>query len=275
MKPEQAKNTFKAGLFVSVLFLVVGSFIFVLGKNSNIFGSKNSYFTLVENAQNLKTGAIVQLRGIKVGLVKTIQILDVDQIKIEMAIDAEAAKWVKEDSFVSISTQGMLGDKFVEIQGGSKDSPTLAEGGNLKLDKGFEMKDFISKGDNVLGSTNSILSRLDQLLSEGSLGKTFISMASAADKINRLLQNIPEKNMTSIVANLDKSLKNFSSISDNLVVASNQLNNGPGTMYSLLYDGSVYEDLQTLLGGAKRNKMLRYFIRESIIRSEKVDQEKK
>ena len=48
-----------------------------------------------------------------------------------------------------------------------------------------------------------------------------------------------------------------------------RVENGPGTANSLIYDDVLHDDLKALLGGAQRNKVLKYFIRESIKNSEK------
>jgi phospholipid/cholesterol/gamma-HCH transport system substrate-binding protein len=39
-------------------------------------------------------------------------------------------------------------------------------------------------------------------------------------------------------------------------------------MNSLIYSDDVHEELRALLGGANRNKVIKYFIRESIKNSE-------
>ena len=48
-----------------------------------------------------------------------------------------------------------------------------------------------------------------------------------------------------------------------------RIENGPGTMNSMIYDDGLHDDLRSLLGGASRNKIIKYFIRESIKGSER------
>jgi phospholipid/cholesterol/gamma-HCH transport system substrate-binding protein len=47
-----------------------------------------------------------------------------------------------------------------------------------------------------------------------------------------------------------------------------RIEKGPGTLNSMIYDNALHEDLRALLGGASRNKVIKYFIRESIKKSE-------
>ena len=53
-----------------------------------------------------------------------------------------------------------------------------------------------------------------------------------------------------------------------LTEISNHIKEGPGTLHSLIYDRTLHDDLRTLIGGSNRNKVLKYFIRESIKKSE-------
>ena len=53
-----------------------------------------------------------------------------------------------------------------------------------------------------------------------------------------------------------------------LKLASQSLNEGTGTAALFLRDPTLYEDLRTLVGGAKRNQLLRSFIRWTIQESE-------
>ncbi len=47
------------------------------------------------------------------------------------------------------------------------------------------------------------------------------------------------------------------------------IKDGQGTLGALIADPTVYEDVKTLLGGAKRNKILRSYVRETIRKNER------
>jgi phospholipid/cholesterol/gamma-HCH transport system substrate-binding protein len=54
----------------------------------------------------------------------------------------------------------------------------------------------------------------------------------------------------------------------NLRAVSDGLEEGDGTAGLLLQDPELYEDLRALVGGAERNKLLRFYIRRSMLQSE-------
>ena len=99
MRPQELKNTLKAGFFVCMLTLVGMVFTFLTGKQNAFFSRKDNISTLVSNAENLKKGSQVQLRGIRIGSVEDISIKDINQVikdhKIEEAIIAKTKDVMK------------------------------------------------------------------------------------------------------------------------------------------------------------------------------------
>lgn len=260
MRQREFKETVKVGIFVFSLLAIVIVFTSILSKESSLFSSKMNIHALANNSGGLKNGAAVKLKGIKIGTVSAVVIEDMERVRISLNIVSEYASWIKKDSLASIITQGVLGDKFIEILGGSEDQSQVKEGDILEMEPSREMKDFIDKGENILVNANNVMRKIEFLLDDlnhGSNLRTLLSNAST------FLSKKNVKRFTSLTENMD-------SISRDLAAISKRVNHGPGTLHSLVYDNSVYEDLQTLLGGAQRNKILKYFVRESIKKSEKI-----
>ena len=61
-----------------------------------------------------------------------------------------------------------------------------------------------------------------------------------------------------------QSITNLKSSSDSLSRLTKRVEEGPGTLHALIYDQGLHEDMRSLIGGANRSKVLKYFIRESI-----------
>ncbi|NBT58027.1 hypothetical protein EBT16_04505, partial [bacterium] len=52
-----------------------------------------------------------------------------------------------------------------------------------------------------------------------------------------------------------------------------KIDSGDGTLGSLVNDPTVYEDVKSVLGGAKRSSILKYFMRQFIESSDKEKEE--
>lgn len=259
-KPSDKKNYLISGVFISILLLVVMVTIFMLNKENPLFSSKIYIRTEVKSAQNLKEGAAVQLRGIKVGSVNSIEFKDLDTLVITLGVLDKYSTWIKEDSIVSFKTQGVLGDKFLEISGGTDNSARIKDGAVLVTQEGSQIDHIITKSEDLVVAAGSILTKFDRLLSnieDKRLDKILTNIENLTANSNKVMMSLNDKN-------LGQSLANLKSSSDSLSRMTKRIEEGPGTLHALIYDQGLHEDLRSLVGGANRNKVLKFFIRESI-----------
>jgi phospholipid/cholesterol/gamma-HCH transport system substrate-binding protein len=260
LRPHEIKNTFRAGIFVGLSGVILIAITMMLSKENSIFERQVFLYTKVANANGLKEGAKVKLKGIRIGSVSSINFLSLDKIEIAMLVGEPHLNWIKENSFVSIKTQGVLGDKFAEISGGSEDSPKVKENARLPTEVSKELKDYISTGETLIIKANTVLSKLDifmdQLTEKKNIARAISNLERSTGKLDKMLS--------------EENIKSFSSMTNSLSKITHKIENGPGTVHSLLYDDAIHEDIRALLGGAQRNKVLKYFIRESINKSEKI-----
>ncbi len=259
-KPGDKKKIIAAGSFVTFLALIIMIFIFLIGEQSGIFEKRILLTTQVTNAKNLKEGAPVQLKGVKVGTVDRIEFTDVDTLTIHFFVMSRYQSWVKKDAYINFRTMGVLGDRFIEILGGSPTSAMVENDDKLVLKIGTEMDQVMAKGEDILAQSTKTIARLNSILEEidgEQINRAVINISKTVKTADDLIKSINTKNLNSSLANLDKA-------STQLAEISTRIKEGPGTIHSLIYDPTVHDDLQTLLGGAKRNKILNYFIKESI-----------
>ena len=260
IKPTDKKNYIVSGFFISILLLISMVTIFMLNKENPLFSRRYYILAEVPNAQSLKIGAAVQLKGIKVGSVTSIEIKNLETLVITLGILNEYHEWIKKDSFISFKTQGVLGDKFLEVLGGTDASPICQAGDVLAVKDTSQFDHIITKSEDLVVLAGSILSKFDKLLSsveENRLEKILKNLESLTNNTNKLMSTMNDKNVTSTIANFKQS-------SETMTKITKQIEEGPGTLHALIYDQSLHEDMRTLMGGANRSKVLKYFIRETI-----------
>jgi phospholipid/cholesterol/gamma-HCH transport system substrate-binding protein len=264
IKPNDKKNYLVSGIFISILLGVCGITIFMLNKENSLFSRKIHIKTEVGSAQNLKEGAAVQLRGIKVGSVSSIRFKSVDKLIITLGINSDYQEWIKKDAGLAFKTQGVLGDKFLEISGGTEGSPAVVENDILPTNESSQIEHIITKSEDLVVAAGSILTKFDRIISSvenNRLDKILQNLENLTANTNRVMSNLNDKNISQSIANFKQSSESMSKITK-------QIEEGPGTMHALIYDQGLHEDLRTLVGGANRNKVLKFFIRESIKKGE-------
>jgi phospholipid/cholesterol/gamma-HCH transport system substrate-binding protein len=140
----------KIGLETSVgAFMVIGFLCFAwisvrLG-DVNLFAedtySVSARFTSVTG---LKTGASVEIAGVTVGKVDSIELHPEDyEAIVHMKLDRGVK--IQEDTIASIRTTGIIGDRFVKLAPGGLDE-IIGEGGEiLETEGAISLEELISK----------------------------------------------------------------------------------------------------------------------------------
>lgn len=268
-RKKDKQNLVKVGAFITLLTVVLMIMVASIGKESSLFAPKADIRARVSNVSNLKPGSYVELKGIRVGSVDSIEIISEDQVEIVFTILEKELKWIRKDTTVKISNAGLVGDKFLEIVGGSKEAGAFKPHKDVLYSQetaGFEA--IITKGQNIAETTNRIMVKLDNILTNMEDGKRIVETINA---INRASMNLDVITRELKDAHIGSMVKSVNSSMGSVERIMSRIERGPGTMHSMIYDDSLHEDLRGLLGGAQRNKVIKYFIRESIKNSEKKD----
>ena len=130
---------------ILVLVIAAGFFMFAYNR-SNILTSNTSY-KLLANFQNIDgifKGSEIKLAGIKIGVVDDISIdNNTYYALLKLSIDNKIA--IPRDSSAIISTSGLLGGKYININPGS-DEEMFIDGGKIKFTQSaLNIEDLISK----------------------------------------------------------------------------------------------------------------------------------
>ena len=117
MRDQRILNL-KVGIFVLLSLVIFLVFIFALGGESGLFKRTYKVQTSFTNTAGLSQGAAVRLSGVLIGSVKEIQFPenpDDNFIKVLMEVNEEGIRRIGPDAIATIRTEGLLGDKYIEI----------------------------------------------------------------------------------------------------------------------------------------------------------------
>ena len=245
-----------------------------IGKENSVFNPKIDIIARVDNVKNLKPGCYVELKGIRVGTVTDIRIISEEAVEITASILESELDWIKKDSKVSISTAGLVGDKYLEIYSGTKSAPIFDPAKDILTSENLaDMKQIMTKGESIATITERILTRFDQILYNIDDGKKIVDTMNSLNKaslnIEQISLELKNAQLGQTINKLNTSLAKFEKASISIDKIMSRIEKGPGTLNSMIFDDGLHDDLRALLGGASRNKVIKYFIRESIQNSER------
>lgn len=126
---EETWSDFRVGLMTTAAIAMIIAGVTLAGGAKGLFLTKTSTIKAwLPDVGGLKNGAAVTMGGMTVGEVKKIAFASErrDLIEVTMRIRADVQERLRQDSVAKVRTQGMLGDRYVEISiGGAEAEPFL------------------------------------------------------------------------------------------------------------------------------------------------------
>src|SRR5262245_28639309 len=132
------KREIKVGAFVLVGLIVIGIVVFLIGDQSSAFKGKDEYRAIFDDVQGLKRGSTVRMGGIDVGSVDSVGYGPDEKdakLYVTFVVVRDEARRIREDSFATIESKGLLGDKAITIEPGSPTKPRIMPGGVVPTKK--------------------------------------------------------------------------------------------------------------------------------------------
>ncbi|MDD3145954.1 MAG: MlaD family protein [Candidatus Riflebacteria bacterium] len=230
-------STVKVGIMTLISALLLSYMVFIIGDFS--FSEKGySFLISFYSVNGLSKGSTVSMSGVKIGKVTSIEIRD-DQVFVNVYIQDNKLR-IRRKSTFTISTAGLMGEKFVEIMP-TRDytslyvndgdvvagtDPTrmdeLFEQGNVLIQKLQELtasaKDII--GDPELKENTRIMFRNARLASDR-MNEIINSVRNRSDRIVESLDNILHR----VDGEIEKNREDIRSVVANFRLFSDRLSN--------------------------------------------------
>ena len=183
---ETKANYVAVGAFV--LACVIGLVVTILWLAGAQYSQEYAYYQAYFKGPvtGLGTGTITRFNGIEVGRIKSLAFDPTDPQRVIVTMQVQPDLNIREDSVASIESQGLTGGTYVEISGGTVNSPLLT----AKDDQDYP----------VIRTRQSTLQQLEQ-----SVPEVVVKLNSAAGRINDLLNDNNRRALSHVLANLDET----------------------------------------------------------------------
>jgi phospholipid/cholesterol/gamma-HCH transport system substrate-binding protein len=179
---DELKRNLRVGAVSLAALLVLAITILTIGNRQQIFIRHTRYHTTFGNVTGLQVGSAVKLNGVDVGFVQSIELPtdpNEQRIRVRFTLNAAYTERIREDTSVSIKTIGVLGDRYLEIRGGSPDSPRVLEGGTIEGRDPADVAQFVATGEDLMANLLSISSSLRTILGRVEAGQGLLGELTA------------------------------------------------------------------------------------------------
>lgn len=204
----------KVGLFLLLAAGLLVSFVLVLGNVQ--FTASRAFQVRYTSSGGLRPGAKVKLAGVPAGKVKSVTFLDGSSedskgnaLWVGVAIEVEASKAnaVTRDSRFFITSEGMLGEKYVEIAPGTPEGEPLSAGADVIGEPVLELPVVTARAMEVMDAVKGAVES-----NGGTIEDVFRDAREILARTNRILaeleRRIPEllEDSKGLVRKLDGTL---------------------------------------------------------------------
>ncbi|MEY4529215.1 MAG: hypothetical protein RL768_2934, partial [Nitrospirota bacterium] len=206
---EPKVNYVLVGAFVAVLGAAVLVVVLWLGK-SDYRGVYDQYYVYMhESVAGLSVNSTVKYRGVDVGRVKDIQLNPENPEEVRLTLDILHATPVKADTVALLETQGLTGLARVNLNGGSRESPTLEVAPGQKYP--------------VIKTGPSLFFRLDMAISRLLSDQGLIKLLANVDTLSQNAAAVMDEDNRAAVR---KILKDLSELTQMLAARSEGVDRG-------------------------------------------------
>jgi phospholipid/cholesterol/gamma-HCH transport system substrate-binding protein len=172
---KSAKVHYIHSLSYSAKDRLVGSFVMMaivamLGlfaakvKSSKMFAEVVHYHTYMRNAQGISTDTIVNISGIDVGKVSSLDIDDNNKIHINFFIYKDFQKLLRTDSKGELNKLSIVGNAVIIIKAGSPNKPMLPNGAVINVEEPVTTDDVIAGITPVIQDIKSLIADLSAII---------------------------------------------------------------------------------------------------------------
>jgi phospholipid/cholesterol/gamma-HCH transport system substrate-binding protein len=257
----------RVGLFVLAGLIVAGIVVFLIGDEKRLFDAKQTYHTSFIDVQGLKRGAPVRLGGIDIGTVAKVSHADDpadNRLYVDMVIVKREAGRIKQDTIAKVSNKGLLGDKMIELAGGSPSAPVIPAEGTIKSEDPTDFTNLFSEVGSMAQRADKILGNLEVTTKQLADAQLHEDLRRSMHSVNLILKEVAEgqgyvhrvladpneaARLSHLVTTLDHVAVEAEGTMGEARKAVARVNAGPGFVHEVLY-GEKGADAMANFGGA-------------------------
>lgn len=206
---DQTRRSLRVGILMLAALIVLSIGVLTIGQREQLFIRHTRYHTTFRDVLGLQPGAPVDLDGVTVGFVDSIELpakITDRRITVWFTVDARYTERIRTDTVASIKTVGLLGDRYLKLSGGTPAAPRALEGGLIRGQDSPELAHFLSGGADLMDNLLAISASLKVILKrvehgEGVLGALTGGQAEGKSVSNAFAETLVSLNH--ILARID------------------------------------------------------------------------
>jgi len=183
---------FRVGLFVLVALATFLGLVYALGARARLFEARYTIHADFTEVGGLVEGATVRLAGVQIGRVTGVHLPGEPggKVRVDLNIARRYAARIRKNSVARIETQGLLGDKVVEITVGTAAAPALAAGDVLVARDPADFGRVLAAGADTVKDVSALAAALRETAETVNQSKVIEGAATTVNKLGRVVDQV-------------------------------------------------------------------------------------
>jgi phospholipid/cholesterol/gamma-HCH transport system substrate-binding protein len=248
----------RVGVTVVIASATLAVLIFLMSGTGGWFTRKITLRSYFDNAQGLREGAPVRLSGVDIGNVTHVQVVNakpLTPVEVTMKVNTQYSFNLRKDSVTLMSTAGILGETFVDIDSSTAKGPQATNGDVLETRDQPAIQDVVRASQGTLQNMDSLLKRVDRIMTfiesgQGSIGKVIYDPAlynqlnATVAEFKGLVDDLQSgKGSIGPLLTSDAAYKKVMAAVDKVNAMLDDLQQGKGSAGKLLKDPELYDNV--------------------------------
>lgn len=178
----------RLGAFILTGLLLILALLAYMGSKQNLFRQTIELNGHFKKVGGLRSGNNVTFSGINIGVVKSVEIVNDTNIRVRVQVERKVAKFIKTDSKMLITSEGLMGNRMLTISSGNPDAESVKDGDYLQTESPFDIEEvlvvFQSAGNDIALVANNIKGITEQIQQGNGFAGKILSDPEFAQKMD-------------------------------------------------------------------------------------------
>lgn len=215
--------------------------LFLIGDRRMLFSDTFEVYAEFSRIAGLQNGAVVRVAGMNAGEVEAIHLPPAPSAKfrVRLRVREDLHQLIRLDSVASIQNDGLVGNKFIQVESGTDQSPVVPPSGTIQSREPFDLAEVFERLDESLDLITTTFVEVKAGVNEA-LG----AVSAAARDAQTLIDDVGTE-VRSITSSSQK-------VAADLQVILTGVRQGRGSVGKFLTDDAFYERARGIAAEAER-----------------------
>jgi phospholipid/cholesterol/gamma-HCH transport system substrate-binding protein len=183
---------FRVGIFVLIALATFLGAVYALGARARLFEARYTIHADFTEVGGLVEGATVRLAGVQIGRVSAVTLPPQPggKVRVDLTIGRQFSDRIRKNSVARIETQGLLGDRIVEITVGDASSPPVGPGEVLASRDPADFGRVIAAGAETAKNVAALADALRETAEQINKSKMIQDAAATVNKLGRVVDQV-------------------------------------------------------------------------------------